>query len=40
MVLWAIRMWFLIETKSILPFFVAADGCTAGLALPMGRTLC
>jgi hypothetical protein len=40
MVLWAIRMWFLVETKSIPPFFVAADGWTAGLGPPMGRTLC
>ncbi len=36
MVLWAIPMWFLIDTKNILLFFVAAVGLTAGLGLSYG----
>jgi MFS family permease len=36
MVLWAIPMWFLIDTRNILLFFVAAVGLTAGLGLSYG----
>jgi MFS family permease len=36
MVLWAVPMWFLIDTGSIALFFVAALGLTAGLGLSYG----
>jgi MFS family permease len=36
MVLWAIPMWFLIDTRNILLFLVAAAGLTAGLGLSYG----
>ncbi len=36
MALWAIPMWFLIDTKSIALFFVAAFGLTVGLGLSYG----
>jgi MFS family permease len=36
MVLWAVPMWFLIDTKNPVLFFVAAVGLTAGLGLSYG----
>ena len=36
MVVWAVPMWFLIDTRSIALFFVAALGLTAGLGLSYG----
>lgn len=36
MVLWAVPMWFLIDSKNILLFFVAAAGLTLGLGLSYG----
>jgi MFS family permease len=36
MVVWAVPMWFLIDTRSIALFFVGALGLTAGLGLSYG----
>lgn len=35
MVVWSVPMWFLIDSRSVVPFFVAALGLTAGLGLAM-----
>jgi Na+/melibiose symporter-like transporter len=36
LVLWAIPMWFLIDSKNIVLFFIAALGLTVGLGLSYG----
>jgi MFS family permease len=36
LILWAVPMWFLIDSKNIVLFFVAALGLTAGLGLSYG----